>query len=124
MAELNLQVKQTETHSVAFHEEKTRDLAVLQLLTRLVRETDRLIRLADDIDNYANTPQAKEAFNLIGNEVELILKAMEKSISPLYALYDIDPGLQSISNPPRQGSKNAASQSVITAEISSRQEKA
>ncbi|MBK7836829.1 MAG: hypothetical protein IPJ49_03890 [Candidatus Obscuribacter sp.] len=50
----------------------TRDISVLQLLTKLVKETDRLVRLADDIDTHASTPQAKAAFNLIGSEVSNI----------------------------------------------------
>jgi len=92
-------------------------------LTRLVRETDRIVRLADDIDNYAESKQAKDAFTLIGTEVGHILKAMEKSISPLYRLYDIDPGLQSIANPNKDKYQPIPSHKIITAEIISRQEK-
>ena len=105
------------------NDEKTRDLAVLQLLTRLVRETDRIVRLADDIDNYAETKQAKDAFLLIGDEVEQVLKSMEKSISPLYRLYEIDAGLHAVANSIKGQSKPIPSHKIITAEIISRQEK-
>ncbi|HEY9784935.1 MAG TPA: hypothetical protein V6D17_05990 [Candidatus Obscuribacterales bacterium] len=74
----------------------TKDISVLQLLTRLVKETDRLVRLADDIDTHASTPQAKAAFNLIGTEVENILKQMKVSLDPLYRLYDLDPGMKKL----------------------------
>ena len=105
------------------HEDITRDLAVLQLLTRLVRETDRIVRLADDIDNYADSPEAKEAFTSIGTEVENILKMMETAISPLYGLYEIDDGLKSIRRAVKEKHKPVASHRIITAEIVSRQEK-
>jgi len=108
---------------LASNDEKTRDLAVLQLLTRLVRETDRIVRLADDIDNYAETKQAKDAFLLIGDEVEKVLKTIDKSISPLYRLYEIDPGLQSIADPVKSTSKSPSAKQNVTAEIISRQEK-
>lgn len=49
---------------------RTRDITVLQLLTRLVVETERLIRLADDINQYATTPQAKSALTMVGTEVK------------------------------------------------------
>lgn len=75
---------------------KTRDISVLQLLTRLVVETERLIKLADDINQHATTPQAKAAMNLIGSEVSNILNAMKTSIDPLYNLYDIDAGLKEV----------------------------
>lgn len=104
-------------------DDKTRDLAVLQLLTRLVRETDRIVRLADDIDNYAETPQAKQAFNIIGNEVENILKMMETSIAPLYALYELDAGLKALVNSEKGSAKPVSSNKTVTAEIISRQEK-
>lgn len=73
---------------------RTRDISVLQLLTRMVVETERLIRLADDINQHATTPQAKSAMNLIGTEVNNILTSMKTTIDPLYNLYDIDPGLK------------------------------
>lgn len=73
---------------------RTRDISVLQLLTRMVVETERLIRLADDINQHATTPQAKSAMNLIGTEVNNILTSMKTTIDPLYSLYDIDPGLK------------------------------
>ena len=73
---------------------RTRDISVLQLLTRLVVETERLIRLADDINQHATTPQAKSAMTLIGTEVSNILGNVKATIDPLYNLYDIDPGLK------------------------------
>lgn len=74
---------------------RTRDISVLQLLTRLVVETERLITLADDINQHASTPQAKTAMNLIHTEVSAILTSMKTTIDPLYGLYEIDPGLKS-----------------------------
>src|SRR3984885_3319347 len=74
----------------------TRDISVLQLLTKLVKETDRLVRLADDIDTHASTPQAKAAFNLIGSEVNNILKVIRTSLEPLYRLYELDPGMKKL----------------------------
>ena len=73
---------------------QTKDISVLQLLTKLVQETDRVIRLADDIDQYASTPQAKAAINLIGSEVNNILHILKVSLDPLYRLYELDPGMQ------------------------------
>ena len=108
---------------MASHEDKTRDLAVLQLLTRLVRETDRIVRLADDIDNYAETQESKDAFLLIGKEVENILKTMERSISPLYELYELDSGLKSVVSPTKDKVKPIPHNKIVTAEIISRQEK-
>jgi hypothetical protein len=107
---------------LASNDDKTRDLAVLQLLTRLIRETDRIVRLADDIDNYAETKQAKDAFTLIGDEVENVLRSMEKSITPLYRLYEIDPGLKTVLDQTRAIKKPIPSHKIITAEIISRQE--
>jgi len=75
---------------------ETKDIHVLQLLTRLVKETDRLVRLADDIDTNATTPQAKAAFNLIGSEVNSILSTLKGSVEPLYRLYDLDPGMRQL----------------------------
>lgn len=74
----------------------TKDISVLQLLTKLVKETDRLVRLADDIDTHASTPQAKAAFNLIGSEVDSILKIIKNSLEPLYRLYELDPGMKKL----------------------------
>ncbi len=74
----------------------TRDISVLQLLTKLVKETDRLVRLADDIDTHASTPQAKAAFNLIGSEVNNILTIIRTSLEPLYRLYELDPGMKKL----------------------------
>jgi hypothetical protein len=73
---------------------RTRDISVLQLLTRLVVETDKLIKLADDINQHATTPQAKSAMNLIGSEVNNILQIVKMSIDPLYNLYEIDSGMK------------------------------
>lgn len=73
---------------------KTRDISVLQLLTRLVVETEKLIKLADDVNQHATTPQAKSAMNLIGSEVNNILQIIKMSIDPLYNLYEIDPGMK------------------------------
>ena len=73
---------------------KTRDISVLQLLTRLVVETEKLIKLADDINQHATTPQAKSGMNLIGSEVNNILQIIKMSIDPLYNLYDIDQGMK------------------------------
>jgi hypothetical protein len=66
------------------------------LLTKLVKETDRLVRLADDIDTHASSPQAKAAFNLIGSEVNGILGIIKTSLEPLYRLYELDPGMRSL----------------------------
>src|SRR5271170_7317955 len=74
----------------------TRDISVLQLLTKLVKETDRLVRLADDIDTHATTPQAKAAFNLIGSEVNNILTIIKTSLEPLYKIYELDPGMKAL----------------------------
>jgi hypothetical protein len=74
----------------------TRDISVLQLLTKLVKETDRLVRLADDIDTHASTPQAKAAFNLVGSEVNNILTIIRTSLEPLYRLYELDPGMKKL----------------------------
>lgn len=75
---------------------RARDISVLQLLTRLVVETERIIRLADDINQHATTPQAKSALSLIGQEVGGMLGNIKSSIEPLYKLYDIDPGLKTV----------------------------
>jgi hypothetical protein len=74
----------------------TRDISVLQLLTKLVKETDRLVQLADDIETHARTPQAKAAFNLIGSEVNNILGIIKSSLEPLYKLYELDPGMKAL----------------------------
>src|SRR6185503_7072673 len=73
---------------------RTRDISVLQLLTRLVVETEKLIKLADDINQHATTPQAKSGMNLIGSEVNNILQIIKMSIDPLYNLYEIDAGMK------------------------------
>ena len=84
--------------------QNTKDISVLQLLTKLVKETDRLVRLADDIDTHASTPQAKAAFNLIGGEVSNILSIMKGSLDPLYRLYDLDPGMKNLDRNRRNSS--------------------
>ncbi len=73
---------------------QTRDISVLQLLARLVVETERLIKLADDINKHATTPQAKAALGLISTEVTNVLGGFKNSVDPLYNLYEIDPGLK------------------------------
>jgi hypothetical protein len=73
---------------------RTRDISVLQLLTRLVVETEKLIKLADDINQHATTAQAKSSMNLIGSEVNNILQIIKMSIDPLYNLYELDPGMK------------------------------
>ncbi len=89
---------------------RTRDISVLQLLTRLVVETEKLIKLADDINQHATTPQAKSAMNLIGSEVNNILQIVKMSIDPLYNLYEIDAGMkQSKLNREAQADSDAAS---------------
>jgi hypothetical protein len=92
--------------------QNTRDISVLQLLTKLVRETDRLVQLADDIDTHATTPQAKSAFNLIGSEVNNILTIIKTSLEPLYKIYEVDPGMQAL----EQG-RRSSSVSEIGAEV-------
>jgi hypothetical protein len=82
----------------------TRDISVLQLLTKLVRETDKLVQLADDIDTHATTPQAKAAFNLIGSEVNNILSIIKTSLEPLYKLYELDQGMQALEQGRRSSS--------------------
>lgn len=86
---------------------RTRDISVLQLLTRLVVETEKLIRLADDINQHATTPQAKSAMNLIGTEVNTMLLSLKNSIDPLYNLYEIDPGMKAhkLASPGDQNAK-------------------
>jgi hypothetical protein len=85
---------------------RTKDISVLQLLTRLVQETDRVIRLADDIDQHATTPQAKSALNLIGSEVNNILQILRVSLDPLYKLYELDPGMKAAEKQRHQTSKD------------------
>ena len=93
---------------------ETKDIHVLQLLTRLVKETDRLVRLADDIDTNATTPQAKAAFNLIGSEVNSILGTLKTSLDPLYRLYELDPGLRQLSENRRSAELRTGGISDIT----------
>lgn len=87
---------------------RTRDISVLQLLTRLVVETEKLIKLADDINQHATTPQAKSAMNLIGSEVNNILQIIKMSIDPLYNLYEIDPGMKAAKAARESGSGGEA----------------
>lgn len=72
----------------------TKDLQVLKLLTKLANDTDRLIRLADDIDTHATSPQSEDAFNIIGREVEKLLASIDDNLAPLYELYELDAGLR------------------------------
>lgn len=108
---------------------RTKDISVLQLLTRLVQETDRVIRLADDIDQHATTPQAKSALNLIGSEVNNILQILKVSLEPLYKLYELDPGMtaaqktrQSISRDDitAPGQSDAYDENTLWAEVKSK----
>lgn len=94
---------------------RTRDISVLQLLTRLVVETEKLIRLADDINQHASTPQAKSAMNLIGSEVNNILQIIKMSIDPLYNLYEIDPGMKASKNTRESESPEGATVSTDAA---------
>ena len=106
---------------------KTRDISVLQLLTKLVQETDKVIRLADDIDQLASTPQAKSALNLIGSEVNNILSIMKVSFEPLYRLYELDPGMikakadsdaiAGVSPQPTGGSMDTYDENALWAEL-------
>lgn len=91
---------------------KDKDISVLQLLTRLVVETERLIKLADDINLHATTPQAKAAMSLIGTEVSNMLGGIKSTIDPLYNLYEIDPGLKAArisAGPDHPAAQNAES---------------
>lgn len=96
--------------------EKTKDIHVLQLLTKLVQETDRLVRLADDIDTHATTPQAKAAFNLIGSEVETILQAIDSSLEPLFRLYELDPGMKELAQKRKENPDESFDGSKVTDE--------
>jgi predicted ribonuclease toxin of YeeF-YezG toxin-antitoxin module len=70
-------------------------------------ETEKLIKLADDINQHATTPQAKSGMNLIGSEVNNILQIIKMSIDPLYNLYEIDPGMKNakaaVDSTPQEG---------------------
>jgi hypothetical protein len=72
-----------------------RDISVPQRLARLLVEIERLIKLVDDINKHATTPQSKSALTLIDREVSSIVGSMKATIDPLYNLYEIDPGLKS-----------------------------
>ena len=96
--------------------EKTKNIHVLQLLTKLVQETDRLVRLADDIDTHATTPQAKAAFNLIGSEVETILSAINSSLEPLFRLYELDPGMKELAQKRKENPGENLSLAKVTDE--------
>ncbi len=74
----------------------TKDVLVFQLLVKLSRESDKLTKLADDIDAHAISPQAKSALNIIASQVQTILNTMNTSLAPLYKLYDLDPGMKKI----------------------------
>ncbi len=75
---------------------RTTDISVLQLLTKLVKETDRLVRLADDIDTHAATPQAKAAFQLIGTGWRAYWRQIHFISIRFIRLYDLDPGMMSL----------------------------
>lgn len=92
---------------------KTKDIQVLQLLTNLVNETDKLVRLADDIDTHATTPQAKAAFNLIGSEVSNILFNLKASLGPLYRLYELDPGMRKLEENRKNSSADPRNLEVV-----------
>ncbi|MBK9144427.1 MAG: hypothetical protein IPM23_18190 [Candidatus Melainabacteria bacterium] len=92
---------------------KTKDIQVLQLLTNLVNETDKLVRLADDIDTHATTPQAKAAFNLIGTEVDGILTSLKTSLGPLYRLYELDPGMRKLEESRKHNTSTQAANDVV-----------
>ncbi len=77
----------------------TKDILVFQLLVKLSRETDKLTKLADDIDAHAVSPQAKSALNIIATQVQTLLTSINKSLDPLYKLYDLDPGMKKIGQP-------------------------
>lgn len=74
--------------------ETDHDTTVPQLLTRLVVETEKMIRLANDITKHGSTPQAQSAMALLSAEVSGFLTVIKDSIEPLYNLYDIDPGMK------------------------------
>lgn len=72
----------------------TKEVAVFQLLLKLGRETDKLTKLVDDIDAHATSVQAKSALNIIASEVQGLINTINTSLSPLYKLYELDPGMK------------------------------
>lgn len=76
------------------HDQK--DASVLQMLARLVLESERLIKLADDLENHASGPQAEAAKSIISTEINKVLHSFRETIEPLYMLYELDPGLKSL----------------------------
>lgn len=73
-----------------------KDASILQMLARLVLESERLIKLADDLENHASGPQAESAKTLISHEINNVLHIFRETIEPLYMLYDLDPGLKAL----------------------------
>ncbi|MBX9689700.1 MAG: hypothetical protein K2X27_23515 [Candidatus Obscuribacterales bacterium] len=86
----------------------TRDTSVLQLLARLLVETEKLTKFVDDLNKHGSTPQAKSALNVINSEVSQILVGMKDKIEPLYSLYEIDPGLKSVKDVSRSEAKSSS----------------
>ncbi len=70
------------------------------------------MRLADDIDTNATSPQAKAAFNIIGSEVDGILGTLKESLGPLYRLYDLDPGMRQLAETRRMTESGTTIQPV------------
>lgn len=66
---------------------------VPHLLARLAAEYDRILRLSDDISKHSITPQAKQALDKIGTELNIVLQILNSSIEPLYDLYETDLGM-------------------------------
>ncbi len=73
-----------------------KDASVLQMLARLILESERLIKLADDLEKHATGPQAESAKNIISNEISKVLHGFAETIEPLYMLYDLDPGMKAL----------------------------
>ena len=73
-----------------------KDATVLQLLARLILESERLIKLADDLENHASSPQAESAKSIISNEINKVLHSFRETIEPLYMLYELDHGLKAL----------------------------
>lgn len=71
------------------------------------------MRLADDIDTNATSPQAKAAFNIIGSEVNGILSTLKNSLEPLYRLYELDPGMRQLSETRRNAEIKAGAEEVM-----------
>lgn len=83
------------TDSVSRNQDQ-KDASVLQMLARLILESERLIKLADDLENHASGPQAASAKSIINNEINKVLHSFHETIEPLYMLYELDPGLKAL----------------------------